>query len=377
MKNNWKINTSNPITYSISQIENMFDVDNTGLIDYIGDLKQKKLLVIDVNVATHYFTRITQYFEANNIPYQSVLLDGGECNKSVENLFILLEKMENFGLNRRDISLIGIGGGVVLDLVGLAASMYRRGIPYLRIPTTLLGIVDVSVAAKTGINYMTRRNRLGSYYPPIASLLDTTFLPTLKPIEISSGLGEIIKIGVIADLDLFNILYNFGDILYNNNFNHHTSHEVIHRAISVMKNQLEHNLWETDLKRSMDFGHSFSPIIEMRSLETDDVPSLSHGHAVAIDILFSCCLSYKRGYLTKEDLDKVYETSKKLGLPTDHPMFYDINILWESLSDTVKHRNGNQNLPIPNGLGSHIFLNDVTFDEVITIINIFKDINEK
>ena len=177
MKNNWKIDTSNPITYTISQIENMFDVDNVKLLDYIGDLKQKKLLVIDANVATHYLTDITNYFEENNIPYQSVLLDGGECNKSVDNLFILLEKMENFGLTRRDISLIGIGGGVVLDLVGLAASMYRRGIPYLRIPTTLLGIVDVSVAAKTGINYMTRRNRLGSYYPPVASLLDTTFLP--------------------------------------------------------------------------------------------------------------------------------------------------------------------------------------------------------
>lgn len=359
----WTINTSLAVNYTVKISEDVLSPMNGDIAVYsnTGDgASNKRLVAVDKKVMELYRERIEAYFQAQKLNAHFVILDGVESKKNTDSLFMLLHEMEQFGISRREC-IIGIGGGVILDVVGLAASLYRRGVPYIRIPTTLLGIVDVSIAAKTGINYEGRRNRLGSYYPPICSLLDKTFIKTQEPIEISSGLGEILKMAVIKDSLLFSTLEDYGSELLNSKFDHPLANEVIGRAVHGMKEELENNLWERNLKRCVDFGHSFSPIIEMRSLATSE--PLTHGQAVTIDIILSCIISQMRGLLTDRDMLRISTTALNMELPIVHPMFKDVALLLEALNETTKHRSA-QNLPIPTEIGKYTFINDLTFEEI-------------
>jgi len=364
----WEISTELPVFYTIKTSTGLLNVDNTDLANCgvtASGVNERRLVVVDKKVNEIYGERIRSYFAYHKLKIHIVIIDGIEANKNKDALFMLLYEIEQFGISRRDEAIIGIGGGVVLDVVGLAASLYRRGVPYIRVPTTLLGIVDVSVAAKTGINYQGRRNRLGSYYPPICSLLDTTFVKTQEPIEISSGLGEILKMAVIKDSELFEILEKHGSDLLSSKFDHPIAPTVIEKSVKGMVDELQNNLWEKDLKRCVDFGHSFSPIIEMRSLSTDE--PLTHGQAVTIDILLSCRISELRGLMTSSQVVNVMRVAHALGLKISYTLFKDVSLLLEALNDTTKHRGGSQNLPIPAGIGNYKFINDLTFEEICQI----------
>jgi len=213
-----------------------------------------------------------------------------ERNKSMDLVFRVLSELNHLGTSRRSDPPIAVGGGVLLDIVGLAASLYRRGIPYVRVPTTLVAQVDVSVAAKTGVNYEGYRNRLGSYSPPPLTLIDKSFLKTLGTREICNGLGEILKLALIKDAGLFELLEENGaDLVADKLQGSGVPDIVIRRAIQGMVEELEPNLWERNLRRVVDYGHSFSPLIEMKAL-----PELMHGEAVTLDCVFSAILGYGR-----------------------------------------------------------------------------------
>ena len=110
----------------------------------------------------------------------------------------VLEEVHRFGIDRRSEPIIAIGGGVCLDVVGLAASLYRRRMPYIRIPTTLLAYIDASVGAKTGVNFANGKNKIGSYIPPIATFLDRSFIQTIPRRQISNGMAEMLKVHITA-----------------------------------------------------------------------------------------------------------------------------------------------------------------------------------
>ena len=148
--------------------------------------------------------------------------------------------------------------------------------------------------------------------------------------------------------------------------------EIISLSIDDMIVELEPNLWEKNLKRLVDFGHSFSPLLEMNSLEDSAVKSLTHGEAVALDVIFSCCLGVHRGHMDRDQLDRVVKMARRMKLPVFHSYFTDDILLWEALQDTTKHRNGDQNLPIPMRIGHSFFLNDVTYDDIIATVEIYK-----
>ena len=371
----WHIKTRQPVSFTMKSSLNVLDPHNKDLLEHGSKgSNARRLVVIDRNICNEYLSQVTGYFEANGITCHIVAINATEDHKDLESLLTVLREMEQFGILRRDEPLIAIGGGVLLDIAGMAAGLYRRGIPYIKVPTTLVGLIDAGVGAKTGINFENRRNRLGSYYPPIAVYLDRTFLKTLPMIELSSGMGEILKMAVIKDLPLFNLIERFGEDLLKRKFTGPVADEVIHRAVQGMIEELEHNLWETDLKRLVDFGHSFSPIIEMRSINEPDQEALTHGQAVALDVIFSSIISNHRGFLSHVELLRVIRVARCLGLPTSHDLFQNPLILLEALKDTMKHRNGAQNLPIPKNIGDPIFVNDLNFEEIKDATEIMKDI---
>jgi 3-dehydroquinate synthase len=136
-----------------------------------------------------------------------------------------------------------------------------------------------------------------------------------------------------------------------------------------MIEELAPNLWERKLDRCVDFGHSFSPIIEMQNMAT-----LQHGEAVVLDCLLSSCLANVRGYIDTETLQRIFKTAHSLKLPVFHKDFCNFDLLKKSLSDTMKHRNGNQYLPVPVGIGNYKILNDVTDDEIKKASDIFEEV---
>lgn len=362
----WRVQTGLPVSFLVKVSHGIFNPENPELLE--GGSRgpgARRFILIDRTIYPDYSKPLISYLNHHQVDYRILPIEATEPRKDLANLTHILEEMENFGLLRRAEPLIAIGGGVLLDLAGLAANLYRRGIPYVRVPTTLLAIVDASVGAKTGINHFGRRNRLGSYYPPAAAYLDKSFLRTLDRFEISSGLGEILKMAVVKDYELFCLLEEHGAQLLDSKFlDDGVADEVISRSVEGMIEELEPNLWEKNLKRLVDFGHSFSPMIEMRSLDDDDVPTLTHGQAVTLDVIFSTILSNKRGLLSDKDVRRVVETAAKLGLPTYHPLFAEPLFLLEALTDTTRHRNGNQNLPVPVTIGNSVFINDLTFEEI-------------
>ena len=128
---------------------------------------------------------------------------GGEENKTVEHYLSILRELDSFPIHRRDEPIIAIGGGVLTDVVGFVASSYRRGVPHIKVPTTLMGYVDASIGIKTGINFNGNKNRLGSFDPPEKVFLDKSFLKTLPKRHILNGVCEIIKLAIIKDAEFF------------------------------------------------------------------------------------------------------------------------------------------------------------------------------
>eukprot|EP00408_Alexandrium_pacificum_P014670 CAMPEP_0171237908 /NCGR_PEP_ID=MMETSP0790-20130122/43205_1 /TAXON_ID=2925 /ORGANISM="Alexandrium catenella, Strain OF101" /LENGTH=154 /DNA_ID=CAMNT_0011704267 /DNA_START=15 /DNA_END=475 /DNA_ORIENTATION=- len=150
---------------------------------------QRRLVVIDETVDDLYGEKVRAYFEARGVAHEILRLPLTEDNKTVENTLKVCEKMKKFNIDRRTEPVIAIGGGVCLDVVGLAASLFRRKTPYIRVPTTSLSYVDASVGAKNGCNFLGSKNRLGTYVPPVAALLDCSFFKTQQQREVTNSLG--------------------------------------------------------------------------------------------------------------------------------------------------------------------------------------------
>jgi 3-dehydroquinate synthetase len=367
----WHLTASKPLEYQITYAPNLFDLENHSLLE--PNTTSRRLVFVDSNVYLNFSETINDYFEVNSPGSVVISVEANEPLKTLDSSLVLIKYMEDFGLLRRSEPVIAIGGGSLLDSVGFACSIYRRGVPYIRVPTTLLGIVDVSVAIKTGVNHLGRRNRLGTYYPPAAVFLYRKFIETQSDREICNGLGEILKLAIIEDLSLFLLLEGNSALLRKEKFQYGAIPvKVINRAITVMINNLQNNLWEDNLMRAVDFGHSFSPLIEQ-----DSLPELLHGEAVALDCLFSSCLSFNRGLLDEVELLRIFRVTRDLGLPTNHGSFLDSQKLMGSLMDTIKHRNGSQNLPVPVGIGSHQFLNEIQEDEVIKATKTLEELNRR
>lgn len=357
----WIVSSTFDVSYDVSIQEGIFDTENTSLKNKIGELGDaRQLIFLDENVERLHGDRIAAYFETHNIPVTIHIVTVSEEKKSLETALNLLRHLEENNTLRRSAPFIAIGGGVLLDLAGFTASLYRRGIPHIRIPTNLMALIDASIGVKSGINIWDRRNRLGTYNAPASVLLDRSFLKSVCARELSNGLAEILKLAVIKDAELFGILESAGSRLISSKMqDDEFSPSVIARAAHGMLEELAPNLWERKLERCVDFGHSFSPMVEMLSL-----PELLHGEAVAMDVLLSCILAEQRGLLRSNDVERVAVLMRALGLQLTAPKFKDVDTLWASLEDATRHRNGKQRLPLPNGIGSFVFVNDITRGDV-------------
>ncbi|MFY1625636.1 sedoheptulose 7-phosphate cyclase [Micromonospora sp. WMMD723] len=372
-RSTWRLTASKPVSYDVILGTGVLDVGNPTLARAGApgstSTGSRRLVVMERRVQELYGEAVSRYFEAHGVESQTCLLDGGEKTKSLDAALMITAAMDRFGISRRSEPVIAIGGGVLTDIVGFAASLYRRSTPYVRVPTTLIGMVDAAIGAKTGVNHDGHKNRLGTYHPAVVTLIDWMFLRTLDRRHVVNGLAEVLKLAMVSDSMLFELLARHGCRLIEQRLQPAFGVEygdvgvaVLCRAVHGMLAELQPNLWESRLRRRVDYGHSFSPSLEMRAL-----PELLHGEAVAIDMALCTVLARRRGLIGESDERRIFAVLADLELPVWHRVCRSELIL-AALAEMVRHRDGRQRLPLLTGIGQVCFVNDVTERELLAAL---------
>ena len=222
--------------------------------------KVKDLMVVtNDTVGPLYFEKVQKSLQEQGFNVHECVLKDGECYKTLDSWWQILTTLleQQFG---RDGAIVALGGGVVGDMAGFAASVYQRGIPFVQIPTTLLAMVDSSVGGKTAINHPLGKNMIGTFYQPKAVMADLNCLKTLPQKEISAGLGEVVKTGIIYDKEFFDFLNS--DI--EKTFDHDlaTISHIVKRCCEIKTLVVSQDEKEHGLRAILNFGHTFGHAIE-------------------------------------------------------------------------------------------------------------------
>lgn len=378
----WRNIFTLPISYDVNVVPHgtLLDPSNLQMLHSTGRPSEdypRRFAAIDSSVDHIYGKKIRDYFAQHNIELTVCLINGGEAEKRPDAVDKILDALCAYKLRRRE-PFLAIGGGVLLDIAGMAACLYRRGVPFVRVPTTLLSIVDASVGVKNGVDYCcgttddTYKNRVGSFYAPSSCLLDNSFISTQDARNISNGIGEIVKLALVRSRDLFELLESHGTALIDSRFQKtasvpdSVSSRIIELSIQIMLEELGPNLWEYKLDRCVDYGHTFSKLLEM-------VPGadIMHGEAVNVDGFFCVILSHLRGYIDRRIVNRVFKCMQSLSLPTNSPDLQS-ELAWQSCKDAIEHRHGEQRIPLITEIGESICVSDITREEIDRALEMMK-----
>ncbi len=387
----WEIRAPITFSYRVKETRDVLDpADDSLLFGHITDQAtlarakarspMKRVVVVDEEVHRLYGHRIEAYFVANKVDARIMALPTKEENKDIELTLEIAKAIDEHGIDRRLEPVIAIGGGVCMDIVGFAASIYRRRTPYIRVPTTLMGYVDASVGAKSGINFNGKKNKLGAYIPPALALLDRSFLATLDQRQLSNGAAEIMKMALVKSPELFSLLERHGPTLIEYKFQDlpaslagadgpEVPQRVLQLAIGTMLEELAPNLWEDSLVRLVDFGHIFSVELEMEVLHSE---KLFHGEAVAIDMAYSTVLAFVRGHIDADTRDRILSAMAGLRLPVYHEA-QESRMIAKAMYERAKFSQG-QKMPLPSGEGISRIYNNVTEEQLEAALALHKQL---
>jgi 3-dehydroquinate synthase len=323
------------------------------------------LMVIDQTVYGLYRQQIDRYFAHYQIDLTVFQVSIKEPEKTLRTFEKIVDAFADFGLVRKEPVLV-VGGGLTTDVAGFACSAYRRKTNYIRVPTSLIGLIDASVAIKVAVNHGKLKNRLGAYHASQKVILDFSFLGTLPIEQIRNGMAELIKIAVVGNKEIFELLEEHGAALLHSHFGYlngtpelqAVGHRLTYKAIQVMLELEVPNLHELDLDRVIAYGHTWSPTLEL----TPEPPML-HGHSVNIDMAFTATIAELRGYISVEDRNRILGLMSRLGLAIDS-LYLTPELLWKATEAITRTRDGLQRAAAPRPIGQCVFMNDLTRSEL-------------
>lgn len=268
-----------------------------------------------------------------------------ERAKSFQVYAQIILKLSEMGKGAKP-AIIALGGGVVGDVTGFAAATYRRGIPYVHVPTTLLAQVDSSIGGKVAIDLPQAKNLVGNFYQPKAVICDLSFLKTLPKKEIRNGLAEVIKYGIIYDERFFKYIAN--NIQNISKLKKDTVEYVVWRSASIKAKIVSRDEYDTsDVRVILNFGHTFAHAIEAAFKYSK---AKTHGESVAIGMLMACETASRLNMLGVGDVSRVKEIIKRAGLPTKiYPG--SVEKLMRALQYDKKFLHGKNRLVLPNRIG--------------------------
>ncbi|MBP6074079.1 MAG: 3-dehydroquinate synthase [Flavobacterium sp.] len=257
----------------------------------------KIFILVDENTSQY----CLPYFLSNlatEIEIEIIELEAGELHKNIATCTEVWGALSELGADRKSI-LLNLGGGVISDLGGFVACTFKRGIDFITIPTTLLGMVDAAIGGKNGVDLDHLKNQIGRISEPKAVVIDTQFLTTLPAQEMRSGLAEMLKHGLIFDAAYWNKFKNL------TNLNTEHLDDLIHRSIQIKNEIVLQDINELNVRKTLNFGHTLGHAIESYFLSENSKKTLLHGEAVAAGMILESYLSKEQNGLSQEEYQEI------------------------------------------------------------------------
>jgi len=346
------------VRQKIWQRPGAFELGNPFIKDTMELSTGRLILIVDLTVWDIYGEKMEAWAESMELKLDTVVIPGNEDHKTLETFAHLLDELKRVDPLRRSEPVLAVGGGVLTDTVGFACACWRRGVPWCRMPTTLLGQVDASVGIKVAINYH-RKNGVCHFFSPLHTFIDTDFLGSLEAADVRSGVGEIMKAALVHSERIWELVSTHGERMIEENFQGSAeADEVIKLSVDAMLECIGPDLWEEALLRPMDFGHSFS-----RTLEADERFQLRHGEAVAVDCVMSSMIAEQKGLLPTAQASAILDVYARLGLPCSIKGITS-ETYKRARDEIVVHRDGLLRAPLPAGIGSCVYVDDISDDEI-------------
>ncbi|MDR7857171.1 3-dehydroquinate synthase [Tissierella sp.] len=316
-------------------------------------IKENFILATDRNVYNAYKEDIDNLMDGRTSIY---IMPSGETNKTHEELMNIYEVLIENKIDRNGI-ILSLGGGVVGDLVGFAASTYKRGIDYIQVPTTLLSQVDSSIGGKTGIDFQGYKNIVGSFYFPIVSLIETSFIHTLPEREITCGLGEIIKYGLIKDYDFFKYIEKNIKKIYMRDMR--IIQHVVKKSIEIKLSFVEEDKLDLGIRQKLNFGHTIGHGIE----SLFNCERYNHGESIILGMIYESKIAYDRNFIDEEYYREIINILRPL---VEEVSFTDedIKLVLNYMGNDKKNKDNKTAFVLPIGKGKVDIFYDID-EEVI------------
>lgn len=333
--------------------------------------------LIDHNVDEFYLDQLESYFKEHQIEFIPLTYRAMEVDKCIRTVERILGDFKQIGVSRNEPVLIA-GGGVLADVGGLACGLFHRNTPYVMLATSIVSGIDAGPSPRTCCDGFGYKNLFGVYHAPIMTITDRTFFKSLHTGWLRHGIAEIIKMAVVKDTQLFNLLEETGvDLVYSKFATKGvaTTPEHVEKANAVlgaaMRSYVESeygNLYETHQCRPHAYGHTWSPGFEIAS-------GMLHGHAVACGMGFGAFLSYQKGWITAAQFKRILNLISTFELSLWHDILDDHDVLWEAQVKMVEKRGGNLCAPLPKGkIGECGYLNDLSRQALSKSLDKYYDI---
>jgi len=353
------MDTINSIDYPVYFTDTLAE-----LVNFIEKGNYSRCFVLtDEYTSVHCLPLLQMYLSAAD-NYDLIEVSAGEESKTIEFCEGIWNTLIDFGADRHAL-MINLGGGVIGDMGGFAASVYKRGIDFVQVPTTLLSQVDASVGGKTGIDFNNLKNILGTFTSPKAVFIEPAFLETLPPRQILSGYAEMLKHGLIQDAAYWNLLkvQNVGVA---------PSAELVYQSVAIKNKVVVADPFEKGFRKCLNFGHTVGHAVETYSLQNDKV-HLTHGEAIAIGMICEAWLSHKKAGLSAEELDEI--STILTGLYPKYDMDDSCYSLLHNLMKTdKKNQNGLINCTLLNKIGQCSIDHICTEEELCESLSYYKEL---
>lgn len=275
-------------------------------------------------------------------PYRTIEIKSGEEHKNLETVNAIYKELLAIEADR-STNIVGVGGGIVSDIAGYAASTYLRGLNFGFVPTTLLAQVDASVGGKNGVNYHGYKNLIGAFNQPGFVLCDFSFLKTLPYDELKNGIAEVIKSALISDSDLFGYIENNSKAIIS--LNDDAIERIVSDSLKIKTNIVSRDEKESGERRKLNFGHTIGHAIEKTRV-------LRHGEAISIGMVLAAKISEMRGTLTREDVLRIESLLRSFQLPTE--IESDKDALMDAIRKDKKREGRGIHFVLLNGIGNAI-----------------------
>lgn len=312
--------------------------------DLVAPYFEGRRLAIVTNATVARLYMATMRALAGSQEAVEIILPDGEQYKTLDVVAGIFDKLLEARCDRRTM-VVALGGGVVGDMAGFAAACYQRGVPFIQVPTTLLAQVDSSVGGKTGVNHTLGKNMIGAFYQPQAVIIDTDTLQTLSDRELRAGVAEVIKYGIIVDVEFFAWLEaNLPRVLARDP---NALAYAIERSCQNKADVVARDERESGLRAILNFGHTFGHAIETATR----YGTWLHGEAIAAGMIMAADLSHRLGWLADEDVRRITALMRAAGLPDRAPAGVDGQQLRSLMGADKKVENGQLRFVLLKRLG--------------------------